>query len=254
VGKGDNDLGKALISFKDVSLGYGGRAVLEGLNFDIEEMDFLGVIGPNGSGKTTLLRGITGRLKPLRGTISIDRKLRIGYVIQRQFLDSIFPLSVEEVVSMGRYPRAGLTGRLSKEDRRVVEECLEIVGLRDLADVPFRRLSGGQKQRILIARALAFEPEVMLLDEPTNDLDISGENRIMDLIHEVHHDRGITVIMVSHLLHVVLNHVEKLLFIQDHTATLHMMDRVTEDDFISRLYGSRVRVGIVDGKKVIISE
>jgi len=247
-------LGKTLISFKNVTLGYGRRVVLEGLNFDIEEMDFLGVIGPNGSGKTTLLRGITGRLKPLEGSITIARKLKIGYVIQRQFLDSIFPLSVEEVVRMGRYAHTGVGGRLTREDQRIVDECLEIVGLGHLADMPFRSLSGGQKQRILIARALAFEPEVMLLDEPTNDLDIAGENRIMDLIHEVHHEKGITVIMVSHLLHVVLNHVEKLLFIQDRSAALHSMDRVTKDDFISKLYGSRVRVGEVDGKKVIISE
>lgn len=247
-------MGNALISFKNVSLGYGRRVVLKDLNFDIEEKDFLGVIGPNGSGKTTLLRAITGRLKPLKGDIRITRKLRIGYVIQRQFLDAIFPLSVREVVEMGRYSGLGLAGRLSREDRRIVEECLDIVGLRNLEDVPFRSLSGGQKQRILIARALAFKPEVMLLDEPTNDLDIAGENRIMDLIHEVHHKKGITVIMVSHLLHVVLNHVEKLLFIQDRSATLHRMDRVTEDDFISKLYGSRVRVGIIDGKKVIISK
>jgi len=247
-------LGKPLITFKDVSLGYGRKVVLKDLNFSIDEMDFLGVIGPNGSGKTTLLRGITGRLKPIEGEITIARKLRIGYVIQRQYLDSIFPLSVEEVVRMGRYAYTGPGCLLSLKDRMAVESALEMVGLSHLSQVPFRSLSGGQKQRVLIARALAFEPEIMLLDEPTNDLDIAGENKIMDLIHEIHHEKGITVIMVSHLLHVVLNHVEKLMFIRDSTATLYNMDRITEDNFISRLYGSRVRVGIVDGKKVIISE
>ncbi|RKZ07170.1 hypothetical protein DRQ05_03560 [bacterium] len=247
-------LGKELIRFNGVSLGYAGKVVLENLNFSIDENDFLGIIGPNGCGKTTILRSITGRISPSAGSIEISRKLRLGYVIQRQFLDEIFPFSVREVVEMGRYDRLGLFGRLSSEDRKVVEESLDMVELRHMMNVPFRSLSGGQKQRVLIARALAFQPELMLLDEPTNDLDIAGENKIMDLIHEIHHKKGLTVVIVSHLLHVILNHVEKLLFIQDHRAVMRSIDRITEDGFISELYGSRVKIGTVGGKKVVIAE
>jgi ABC-type Mn2+/Zn2+ transport system ATPase subunit len=175
-------------------------------------------------------------------------------VIQRQSLDPLFPLSVREVVEMGRYPRLGLTKRLGAGDREAVERSLEIVGMHDERDSAFRDLSGGQKQRVLIARALASEPDMMLLDEPTNDLDISGETRVMDLIHEIHHKSGITVAIVSHLLHVVLNHVDRLMFLTGGEATIHPIEAVLEGDFLSQLYGVGVSVNVVNGKRYIVME
>ncbi len=243
-----------IVRFDRVTLGYGGSAVLEDVSFSIERGEFLGIIGPNGSGKTTILRAVLGSLKPLHGRVNVLPGLRFGYVIQRQSLDPLFPLSVAYIVEMGRYPRLGLTRRLRRGDRQAVERAIEMVGMSGLRDTPYRDLSGGQKQRILIARALASDPDAMILDEPTNDLDVSGETKIMDLIHDIHHNCGITVVIVSHLLHVVLNHVDQLMFLREGTVTIHSIEEVLEGEFLSNLYGVNVSVNVVNGKRYIVME
>jgi ABC-type Mn2+/Zn2+ transport system ATPase subunit len=242
-----------IIRFENATLGYGARAVLNRLAFSIDEGDFFGVVGPNGSGKTTLLRAILGGAKPLSGRVVVRRGARVGYVAQRQSLDPIFPVTVEQVVQMGRYGRLGPWRRLGLQDRTVVDECLETAGIGALRGRIFGALSGGQKQRALIARALAADPDIMLLDEPTNDLDVSGENTIMDLIHEIHHRRRITVIMVSHLLHVVMNHVDRLMMIREGIVDIHAIPDVVDSDLLTILYGRNVGVEIIDGRKVIIA-
>jgi ABC-type Mn2+/Zn2+ transport system ATPase subunit len=241
-----------IIRFDGVTLGYGGGAVLDGITFPIGRGDFMGIIGPNGSGKTTVLRAILGGLRPQSGTVSVSSGIRFGYVIQRQSLDPIFPLSVGEVVEMGRYPLLGLTRKISGRDREAIDHALEMTGLAEMRDASYRDLSGGLMQRALLARALASEPDVLLLDEPTNDLDVSGETKIMDLIHDIHHREGITVVIVSHLLHVVLNHVDRLLFIKNGHATLHDIEQVMESGFLSEFYGVEVAVSMVNGKRSIV--
>jgi ABC-type Mn2+/Zn2+ transport system ATPase subunit len=241
-----------IIRFDGAALGYGRRAVLDEVTFSIERGDFLGIIGPNGSGKTTVLRAILGGLRPQRGGVIVTPGIRFGYVIQRQSLDPLFPLTVGEVVEMGRYPHLGLTRRISRRDREAIDHSLEMAGLDEMQDIPYRDLSGGQKQRALLARALASEPDVLLLDEPTNDLDVSGETRIMDLIHDIHHRENITVVIVSHLLHVVLNHVDRLLFMKDGRAILHDIEQVMESGFLSDFYGVKVEVSMVNGRRSII--
>ncbi len=242
-----------IIRFENATLGYGKRAVLSRLAFSIEAGDFFGVVVPNGSGKTTLLRAILGASKPISGRVVVRRGARLGYVAQRQTLDPLIPVTVDNVVEMGRYGRLEIHRRLRAGDRAAIEECLETAGILPLRNEIFGSLSGGQKQRALIARALAADPDVMLLDEPTNDLDVSGENTIMDLIHEIHHRRRITVIMVSHLLHVVLNHVERLLLIRDGAVDIHSIPDVVDSDLLAKLYGRNVGVEIVDGRKVIVA-
>jgi len=243
--------GDGIIRFDNATLGYGRRPVLDRLAFSIDEGDFFGVVGPNGSGKTTLLRAILGAAKPLSGRVRVRRGARFGYVAQRQTLDPLIPVTVERVVEMGRYGRLGVFRRFGRKDRAALEECFETAGIGPLRGELFSALSGGQKQRTLIARALAADPDVMLLDEPTNDLDVSGENTIMDLIHEIHHRRRITVIMVSHLLHVVLNHVERLMLIRDGAVDIHSIPDIVDSDLLAKLYGRNVSVEIVDGRKVI---
>lgn len=243
-----------IIRFDRVTLGYGGSNVLEDLSFCIKRGDFLGILGPNGSGKTTILRAVLGSLKPVRGAVSVYPGLRFGYVIQRLSLDPLFPLSVGEIAEMGRYPRLGVTRRLGREDHKAVERSLEMVGMLGMSRMQYRDLSGGQKQRVLLARALASEPDVMLLDEPTNDLDVSGETRIMDLIHEIYHSRRITVVIVSHLLHVVLNHVDQLMFLRKGKVMIHPIGTVLEGGFLSQLYGVDVSVSVVNGKRCIVME
>src|ERR687884_652272 len=181
----------ALLRLQDVSLGYDGRAVLEHISFTIECGEFLALLGPNGAGKTTLLRGMLGLIPVLAGQIAygFDRSTSPpGYVPQREALDPIFPLSVFEVVLMGTYARLALLRPVGRRQRQLAAHCLEQVGLAGLADRPFWALSGGQKQRVLIAGALAVEPRLLLLDEPTAGIDPGAATAIMDLIAQLHHD------------------------------------------------------------------
>jgi len=243
-----------LVSFKDVSLGYGKKSVLKSLNFDILSNDFLGIIGPNGSGKTTLLKGILGLIKPLTGTITFRAShIKFGYVVQRQFVDDVFPLTGREIVSMGRYRNIKLGGRLSKVDWEHVNHALEIAGVDSIAHQTYRSLSGGQKQRVLIARALASEANILILDEPTNDMDIKGETQIMELIKKIHSEQNVTVVIVSHLLHNIINYVKRLAFITRERFFIHPVQEAVKDHYLSEVFDSHIMVGEVSGKKVVIS-
>ena len=244
---------ESVVRFDGVSLGYGKHRVLEALTFDLRKGEFLGIIGPNGAGKTTLLRAILGLLRPSAGRISVPRTLHYGYVMQRQFLDTPFPFTVGDVVRMGRFGRKRPWSRLDQRDCKVVGDALETTGLAGIRDRLYRELSGGQKQRTLIARALASQPDVLLLDEPTNDMDLKGENQIMTLVQAVQRDRGLTIVLVSHLLHVVLNYAERLMFLADGKAHLYSIDELVARDLLSRIYGFPIRVGLSEGKRYLIS-
>ena len=253
-GNKKNEGSLPLITFKGVSLGYGKKSILENLNFDIHSNDFLGIIGPNGSGKTTLLRGILGLIKPVSGSITSNTdQIKFGYVIQRQFVDEVFPLTAREIASMGRYRNIKLGRRLSKVDWEHVNHALEIAGVNSIAHQTYRSLSGGQKQRVLIARALASEANILILDEPTNDMDIKGETQIMELIKKIHSERNVTVIIVSHLLHNIINYVKRLAFITKGKFYIHPVQEAIKDKFLSEVFDSHVKVGEVLGKKVVIS-
>lgn len=246
-------MAESVIRFDGVSLGYGKGLVLQGLAFDIQEGEFLGVIGPNGAGKTTLLRGVLGLIRPGAGRVSSRGGLHFGYVMQRQFLDTQFPFTVEDVVRMGRLGRKRAVSRLDQEDRQGVRDALEITGLAGIEDRLYRELSGGQKQRTLIARALASRPDVLILDEPTNDMDVKGENQIMGLVQEVQQETGVTIVLVSHLLHVVLNYAERIMFLADGKAQLYSIDALVSEDLLSKIYGFPIRVGTSEGKRYLIT-
>src|ERR1035437_6449037 len=172
-----------LVRGRDLTLGYRGHVVLEKLDFTIERGDFLGVMGPNGSGKTTLIKAILGLVPPLRGAIEFPgingEPPRFGYVPQRERLDPHFPLSSLEVAVMGRYGLIPTMRAASVRDFEMARSCLERVRMADRVDVPYRQLSGGQQQRVLIARALAGEPEALLLD--------------------LQRERSTTIVFVTHL-------------------------------------------------------
>jgi ABC-type Mn2+/Zn2+ transport system ATPase subunit len=191
----------ALVTLRDVSLGYDRRPVLEHVTLSIERGEFLALLGPNGAGKTTLLRGILGLIPTIAGRIhfGFDRSASPpGYVPQRDVLDPIFPLSAFEVVLMGTYAKLPPLWPAGRRLRRLAAQCLDHVGLAELADQPFWSLSGGQKQRVLIARALAVEPEIMLLDEPTSGVDLEAEATIIRLLTQLNTEHGLTVVLVTH--------------------------------------------------------
>jgi len=189
------------IEMNDVTFSYGKEPILEGVNIDIKRGDFAGVVGPNGGGKTTLLKLILGRLKPDKGDILVfgsspeKAYLRIGYMPQHAYLDMLFPVSVMDVVLMGRLGRR-MGGRYSKEDRQAAHVALQEMRVDDLLDRSFSELSGGQRQRVLIARALCSEPELLLLDEPTANVDPEIEEAFFDILKGL--NERMTILIVSH--------------------------------------------------------
>jgi len=207
--EGSIHMGDALISFQDVALGYDGFPVLEGLMLDVHRGDFIALVGPNGCGKSTILKGMAGILEPIRGSIRSvlnGRPVRFGYVPQRETIEMVFPLTAFQVALMGTYGRVGPGRPVTHAERERVHGCLDDVGLGDLQGKPFPALSGGQRQGVLIARALAAEPDILLLDEPLSGIDLRAAQVIMDLIERLHRERHLTMVMVSHHLKVLREH------------------------------------------------
>jgi ABC-type Mn2+/Zn2+ transport system ATPase subunit len=220
-----------LLKLRDVSLGYSRRAILEHVDLDVERGEFLALLGPNGAGKTTLLRGIVGLLPVMAGTLEygFDRtRTPLGYVPQRETLDPTFPLTVHEVVLMGTYSRLPPLRRAGRHERWLASRCLDQVGLGGIAEQRFASLSGGQTQRALIARALATEPMLLLLDEPTAGVDSEATAAIMAVVSRLNRDEGLTVLLVTHQVRMLRGHTDTAVWVQDGRATRRRLDEVVE--------------------------
>jgi ABC-type Mn2+/Zn2+ transport system ATPase subunit len=243
----------ALVTFDRATLGYGRQAVLSNISFDIPSGDFLGLVGPNGAGKTTILRAILGSLTPISGTVRVEPGLRFGYVPQRDSVAYGFPLKVLDVVMMGRYDRIGLGRRPTAEDRRLAVRALDHVGIADLAARPLASLSGGQKQRVLIARALVGEPTVLVLDEPTNGMDLVSTTQILGLVRELHEKDNLTVLMVSHALNEVANYVDRIALVLEGAFRIGAVDEIMTESTLSSMYGIPVDVERFAGHRIVLA-
>jgi ABC-type Mn2+/Zn2+ transport system ATPase subunit len=239
-----------LIELHAVAVGYRGEALLPPIDIALAPGAFLGVVGPNGAGKTTLVRTMLGLLAPVAGEVRtpLGRRPRFGYVPQRGDIDLSFPLSARAIVLMGRYPRIGLVRRPSAADHEAALHALAQVGVRDLADRGFHELSGGQRQRVLLARALAGEPEILLLDEPTTGMDLVAERAMLDQI-AAFAEQGIAVLMVSHQLGAVANYAQDLCIVdrERHAVEVGPIGEVLTPARLSQLYGRPVAVETVGG-------
>ncbi len=243
-----------LIEFENVSLGYGNKIVIKDLNFFIKEKTFLGLVGPNGAGKTTILKGILGLLKPIKGSIRFNKKqVRPGYVPQREVIDEIFPLTVLDIVIMGRYSLLPPLKWPGKKDREEALRCMDYLGIAELADSPYRDLSGGQKQRVLIARALAGDPPLLILDEPTNGMDLAGEKAIMDLIFKLHREKNITIVFVTHYLSLMANYSGEMMILGENFYNFGRTEEIINDEILSNIYNLKVRVAKNFRQTVIIT-
>jgi zinc transport system ATP-binding protein len=207
------------IEINDLSVFHNSQATLEDIFLEIATGSFVGILGPNGAGKSTLLKVILGLIRPDKGQVRIfgetPQQLRrhkhiIGYLPQRPLNNPHFPVSVSDVVLMGRYGVMGLARRPSTRDQEIARRHLNLVGMAARAGSSIGELSGGEQQRVFIARALSVEPKLLILDEPTISLDACGQDELYELIHRLQEQMELTVIMVSHDIGAVSEHVKDI--------------------------------------------
>lgn len=234
----------AVIELRDVTFSYDGPPVVSNVTFAVPPRDFVCAIGPNGGGKTTLLRLMLGLIRPQRGTVRIlsespeRARRRIGYMPQHAQLDPRFPVSVMDVVLMGRLGQAPLFGAYRRTDRVVAGRALEEVGLGHLSGRAFSDLSGGQRQRVLIARALACEPDILLLDEPTANLDPAVQDDLYALLRRL--NERLTILIVSHDIGFVSVHFKTVICV-NRTVHMHATGELTHRA-VADMYGREVRL------------
>jgi ABC-type Mn2+/Zn2+ transport system ATPase subunit len=234
-----------LVALRGAAVGYGGRALLSGVDLAVAPGDFLAIVGPNGGGKTTVLRSLLGTLPLVAGRREAPRPPRVGYVPQRDLVDPIWPLTAGEVVLMGRTPGLGPLRRPGPADRAAAAAAMERVGVGGLAGRFYGELSGGQRQRTLIARALAAEPELLAVDEPTSGMDPAAELATMDVLRDLHAaGRGLAVAMISHRLDAVANYARTLAFVDKDAALFRVgpLAEMLRPEALSALYGRAVVV------------
>lgn len=231
-----------LIQFKNATLGYPGRPVLNGIDFSIARGACVGILGANGAGKSTILKSLLGLIKPLKGHIKFSSLgvPRFGYVPQKEKLDVIYPLTAREVAAMGTFRRFELLKRLrgiANDD--LLKRVLKLCGAQDLAQRRYSDLSGGQRQRVLIARALAAEPEILILDEPLAGIDASTEKALLQLFQEFKARGDLTILMVSHRLEAERDLFTHIAWTQDGAVDFGTTERMLSSRHIKEIFGER---------------
>ncbi len=239
-----------MIEFKNVDFCYGDVPVLENVSFDVNAGDYLGVIGPNGGGKTTLLNLMLGLIKPSSGEIKVfgeriaelkKERAKIGYVPQRlSQLDANFPGTVDEIVGSGRTAGNGLFHVFSKIDKAAIERAIEIAGVNDLRKKLIGDLSGGQRQRVMIARALAGDPKLLILDEPTTGVDINAQEQFYHFLGELNHKHHLTIVFVSHDIDIIANEVHQMLLLNKRVVSYGEAKDLINKRYLDELYGNKI--------------
>lgn len=228
-----------------------GNLVLNNASFTILPGEYCAVIGPNGGGKTTLIRLLLGLEKPTFGTIRLfgtEQKRfkawsRIGYVPQRSALiDSAFPATVREVVGMGRYAQRGVFGFESSDDTRSIDEAMELMGVSDLSERLIGNLSGGQRQRVMISRALASNPEVLIVDEPNTGVDVESQHRFYELLRHLNRTKKVSILFITHDIGVIAEDITRVLFVNQTLLVSQNPAEMIRCDEMSRLYGTPAHV------------
>lgn len=216
----------ALIRAEGLALAYGRNQVLSGVDLEVKPGEIVTLIGPNGAGKSTLVKVLLGLIRPDRGRVARKEHLQIGYLPQKFLLEPILPLSVARFMT--------LTARHSKE---AVEESLEETGAGLLIDAPVHALSGGELQRVLLARAILGRPDLLVLDEPVQGVDFTGEAALYDLIGRIRRTRGCGVLMISHDLHLVMGATDRVICLNQHVCCAGAPHAVSRHPEYLKLFG-----------------
>ncbi|WP_054871045.1 metal ABC transporter ATP-binding protein [Caloranaerobacter sp. TR13] len=221
---------KAIVSIKSLFFGYREKMILEDINLDIYEGDYIGIVGPNGSGKSTLIKLMLNILKPVKGEIKLfDQDIKkfhdwdkVGYVAQKSnSFNKKFPATVEEVVASNLYPKIGLFKSIKRNHLELVHNTLKIVNMEKYKSKLIGDLSGGQQQRVFIARALVNSPKVIFLDEPTVGIDIKSQEEFYKLLDKLNSEMKITIVMVTHDVGVISDRVKKVACIGNRKLIIH---------------------------------
>jgi zinc transport system ATP-binding protein len=243
-----------IIDLAGVTFGYTATPVVEDVSLSIDPGEYVAIVGPNGSGKSTLMQLMLGLLEPDAGRARLfgeradrfDDGERIGYVAQQASAAKEMPITVREVVKMGRFPHVGF-GRLSSEDWTIVDDALATVGMSAFADRRVTHLSGGQRQRAFIARALASEADLLVLDEPTVGVDAESVDAFYDLLAALNAE-GITVLLIEHDLGAVAEHADRVVCLNREIYFDGTTDAFVESDALARAFGTEARfLAGVDG-------
>ncbi|MFC6975200.1 metal ABC transporter ATP-binding protein [Halomicroarcula sp. GCM10025709] len=237
-----------VVDLSAVTFGYTATPVVEDISLTIESGEYVAVVGPNGSGKSTLLQLVLGLRRPDSGTARLfgeradqfDDGERLGYVAQHASAAKEMPITVREVVKMGRFPHVGF-GRLSEADWRLVGDALRTVGMESFADRRITQLSGGQRQRAFIARALASEADLLVLDEPTVGVDAESVDAFYDLLATLNAE-GITVLLIEHDLGAVVEHADRVVCLNRTVYFDGPTDEFVDSDALARAFGTEARV------------
>src|SRR6266516_3542228 len=245
-----------LVDVEGVTFGYGREPILYDVYVQVGKGEMVGLLGPNGSGKTTLLRLVSGVLRPQQGKVVLEERdlqdwgrrgtaQRIAVVPQE--LHMPFAFTVEQMVSLGRTPYTNLLGSRTSRDAIIVQDAMHATDITPLAGRIFNELSGGERQRVMIAMALAQQPQLLLLDEPTAHLDIKYQIDILELVQRLNRERGVTIIAAMHDLNLAARYFPRLLLFQRGIVADAGPAEVLEPDLLSRVYGIDVQVGILRG-------
>lgn len=235
------------IEFHDVTVSYHKKPVLWNVDLQVPEGKLVGIIGPNGAGKSTLIKAIMGLLPLSSGWVQVygkphnKQRSLLGYVPQRESVDWNFPVTVRDVVMMGRYGKIGMFRRPAKQDRQIVKECLDKLGMGAYAARQISQLSGGQQQRVFLARALAQESQIYLMDEPFVGVDAATERAIIILLKELR-ERGKTVLVVNHDLQAVQSYYDFLLMLNMRVVAFGPTAQVMTPELLHKTYGGRLTI------------
>jgi zinc/manganese transport system ATP-binding protein/zinc transport system ATP-binding protein len=246
----------AIIELRDLTCGYASDVVLQHVSLRVLEGDFVGLLGPSGSGKTTLLRALLGATTVHGGSIYVygesiqGHRPRVGYVPQLETVDWNFPVTVEEVVMMGRAMGGGPFPWARRADREQARAMMERLGIADLAKRHIRQLSGGQQQRVFLARALVSSPKLLLLDEPTSGVDIKTRDDVLHLLDDLNH-QGVTVVMTTHELNAVAAHLPWVVCINHSIVAEGAPADVFTPQILERTYGAEMPVVRYEGLTLV---
>lgn len=239
---------KLLLHTTDLAVGYRKEPLIEQIAFDLRQGEILTLIGANGAGKSTILKSIVRQLRPLHGVIYLKETLSLAEIPERELAKTVAMvlterveperMTAEDVVAMGRYPYTGKMGTLTREDRQIVHESMELIGVETLKDKQFQELSDGQRQRIMLARAICQEPEILVLDEPTSYLDIRYKLEFLALLQKLAREKKIGVLMSLHELDLAQRVSHRLLCVKGNRIERYgTPEEIFSGGFLAALYG-----------------